>query len=118
MSEIIIIIIIIIIIKYIYIAQIRRKKTPCDSAHTIFHVRRGHLRTQKVSKLLAAGALPQTPLRVLTALPQIPYSWASSLGPSGGGTGGRVPPGAGGEGAPPPRQEREHFGEGDFVIVL
>jgi len=32
------------------------------SAHTIFDVRRSHLRTQKASKLLAAGALPQTPI--------------------------------------------------------
>jgi len=31
-------------------------------AHTIFHSRRGHLRTQNASKLRAAGASPQTPL--------------------------------------------------------
>jgi len=31
----------------------------------------------------------------------------------------QLPPGAGGEGAPPPRQKREHFlGEGDFVAML
>jgi len=43
------------------------------SAHMIFHGRRawrGHPGTQKASKLLAAGALPQTPLRELTALLQ------------------------------------------------
>ena len=39
------------------------------SAHVIFHSRRSRLRTQKSLKLLAAGALPQTPLGELTALP-------------------------------------------------
>ena len=38
----------------------------------------------------------------------------------GGVRWGQLPPGAGGEGAPPPRlEEREHFlGEGDFVAML
>jgi len=52
------------------------------STHTIFHNRRGHLWTQKASKLLAAGASIQTPLGELTALPR----------PHDGGRGQLLPP--------------------------
>jgi len=38
-------------------------------SHAIFHSRRGHLRTQIASKLLAMEALPQTAHGELTALP-------------------------------------------------
>jgi len=48
-------------------------------------------------KSLAAGALPQTPLGELTALPQTP--WLDSRGPTSKGRGGERRAGQGREGA-------------------
>jgi len=50
------------------------------SAHTIIHSRRGHLRTQTASKLLAAEASSQTQLGELIALPRPPSWWGQAGG--------------------------------------